>query len=148
MTMLSVGHDDPELKKLLSDNLDAINRAAIVSDDETPFAIRVTVDDGAIVGGITGWTWGGCGGIASLWLAREQRGKGLGGLLLTAAESEIRRRGCDRVVVATMSFQAPGFYRRYGYQEVGRTPDMPDGTVKHHFYKCLATKIPGFPAKS
>jgi GNAT superfamily N-acetyltransferase len=134
---LSVGQDDPELEKLLSDELDAINHAAIASDDETPFAIRVVGEDGAPAGGVTGWTWGGCGGITSLWLAPEQRGQGLGGRLLAAAETEIRRRGCDRVVVATMSFQAPGFYRRHGYDEVGRTPDMPDGTSKHHFYKRL-----------
>ena len=137
MTVLLVGQDDAELEKLLSDELDAINRAAIASDDETPFSIRATTEDGALLGGVTGWTWGGCGGIASLWLEPEQRGRGLGGRLLAAAENEIRRRGCDRVVVATMSFQAPGFYLRYGYEEVGRTPDMPDGTAKHHFLKRL-----------
>jgi hypothetical protein len=36
-----------------------------------------------------------------------------------------------------MSFQAPGFYPRHGYAEVGLTPDMPDGTAKHHFHKRL-----------
>jgi ribosomal protein S18 acetylase RimI-like enzyme len=141
MTELLVGREDPELEKFLSDELDAINHAAITSDDETPFAIRSIGDDGALLGGITGWTWGGCGGIDSLWLAPEQRGQGLGRRLLAAAEDEIRRRGCDRVVVATMSFQAPGFYRRHGYQEVGRTPDMPDGTAKHHFFKRLPAGV-------
>ena len=137
MTILLLGQSDSELEKLLSDELDAINHAAITSNDETPFSIRATGEDGTLRGGITGWTWGGCGGITSLWLTSEQRGRGLGGQLLTAAESEIRRRGCNRVVVATMSFQAPGFYRRHGYEEVGRTPDMPDGTAKHHFFKRL-----------
>jgi GNAT superfamily N-acetyltransferase len=137
MTTLHVAQDDSELEKRLSDELDAINHAAIASDDETPFAIRAIGDDGDLAGGITGWTWGGCGGITSLWLAPDQRGHGLGGRLLAVAEGEIRRRGCDRVVVATMSFQAPGFYRRHGYEEVGRTPDMPDGTAKHHFHKRL-----------
>lgn len=137
MTELLIGQGDPELERLLSDELDAVNHAAIASDDETPFSIRATGADGALVGGITGWTWGGCGGITSLWLESQQRGRGLGRRLLAAAENEIRRRGCDRVVVATMSFQAPGFYRRQGYEEVGLTPDMPDGTSKHHFFKRL-----------
>ena len=148
MTMLLVGQDDPELEKFLSDELDAINHAAIASDDETPFSIRATSEDGALLGGITGWTWGGCGGITSLWLGPEQRGRGLGRRLLAAAESEIRRRGCDRVVVATMSFHAPGFYRRHGYEEVGHTPDMPDGTAKHHFFKRLAAAPAESPAES
>jgi len=119
MTTFLVGQDDPELEKRLSDELDAINHAAIASDDETPFSIRVTAADGALVGGITGWTWGGCGGITSLWLDPQHRGQGLGTRLLAAAENEIQRRGCDRVVVATMSFQAPDFYRRHGYNQVG-----------------------------
>ncbi|MEU8234245.1 GNAT family N-acetyltransferase [Actinoplanes sp. NPDC048967] len=100
MTELLVGQDDPELEKRLSDELDAINHAAIASDDERPFSIRVTAADGALIGGITGWTWGGCGGITSLWLEPQHRGQGLGARLLAAAENEIHRRGCDRVVVA------------------------------------------------
>jgi ribosomal protein S18 acetylase RimI-like enzyme len=137
MVKLSLSGEDRELQRRLSDELDAINNAAITSDDETPLSVRLTDDDGALLGGITGWTWGGCGGITSLWLAPEQRGQGWGGRLLAAAEEEIRRRGCDRVVVATMSFQAPGFYLRHGYSEVGRTPEMPDGTAKYHFHKRL-----------
>ncbi|MFI5490905.1 GNAT family N-acetyltransferase [Actinoplanes sp. NPDC051859] len=139
MTIAPVGTDDPELEKRLSDELDKINSAAIDADDELPFSIRATDEDGALVGGITGYTWGGCGGITSLWLAEEQRGKGIGARLLAAAEAEIKRRGGDRVVVATMSFQAPGFYLRHGYREVGRTPGMPGGTAKHHFHKSLPT---------
>jgi GNAT superfamily N-acetyltransferase len=142
MTTLRVGQGDVELESRLSDELDAINRSAIASDDETPLSIRVTDDAGHLVGGITGWTWGGCGGITSLWLEPARRGQGLGSRLLLAAEQEIRRRGCDRVVAATMSFQAPDFYRRHGYEEVGRTPDMPDGTAKHHFHKRLHATQP------
>ncbi|MEV7228664.1 GNAT family N-acetyltransferase [Polymorphospora sp. NPDC051019] len=137
MAELAFGTEDPELEKRLSDELDAINNAAVASDDQTPLSIRLLDDDGVLQGGLTGWTWGGCGGITSLWLASDLRGRGWGGRLLAAAEEEIRRRGCDRVVVATMSFQAPGFYLRFGYREVGRTPDMPDGTAKHHFHKRL-----------
>ncbi len=102
-----------------------------------PLSIRATDDDGTLIGGVTGWTWGGCGSIQSLWLSPEHRGRGLGSRLLTAAESEIRRRGCDRVVLATMSFQAPGFYLRHGYEQVGLTPGMPHGSAKHHFHKRL-----------
>ncbi|WP_033337544.1 GNAT family N-acetyltransferase [Catenuloplanes japonicus] len=135
--MLHLTDDDPELEKRLSDELDAINEAAVAADDHRNLAIRLTADDGTLIGGITGYTWGGCGGITSLWLAPEHRGRGLGSELLTAAETEIRRRGCDRVVVATMSFHAPSFYLRHGYHEVGRTPGMPGNTAKHHFHKPL-----------
>ncbi|GAB7051661.1 GNAT family N-acetyltransferase [Catenuloplanes indicus] len=135
--MLSLGDDDPDLEKRLSDELDAINDAAVGADDHRNLAIRLTGDDGTLIGGLTGYTWGGCGGITSLWLDPDHRGQGHGARLLAAAEDEIRRRGCDRVVVATMSFHAPGFYLRHGYREVGYTPGMPGGTGKHHFHKRL-----------
>jgi GNAT superfamily N-acetyltransferase len=135
--MLSLNDDDPDLEKRLSEELDAINEGAIGGVYHRSLAIRLTDEDGTLIGGITGYTWGGCGGLTSLWLAPEHRGRGLGGELLGAAETEIRRRGADRVVVATMSFQAPGFYLRHGYREVGYTPGMPGGTGKHHFHKTL-----------
>ncbi|WP_428484765.1 hypothetical protein [Rhodopila sp.] len=40
--------------------------------------------------------------------------------MLTAIEKEARRRGCKRAVVATSSFQAPGCYKRHGYEEFGQ----------------------------
>lgn len=137
MTTLTVGETDDELQRLLSTELEQFNRAAIGSADETALSVRLTDGEGVLVGGLVGWTWGGCGGITSLWVAPDLRRHGWGGRLLDAAEREIRRRGGTRVVVATMSFHAPGLYLRHGYTEVGRTPDMPDGTAKHHFHKLL-----------
>jgi GNAT superfamily N-acetyltransferase len=83
----------------------------------------------------TRWTWGGCGYIELLWVRDGQRGSGLGARLLAAAEAEIRRRGCDQVVLSTHSFQAPGFYARLGYQECGRTPGYPRGHDEIHLLK-------------
>ena len=62
---------------------------------------------------------GGYGYIDLLWVRDDQRSCGLGTKLLAAAETEIRRRGCDRVALSTHSFQAPGFYGRFGYTECG-----------------------------
>jgi hypothetical protein len=52
-----------------------------------------------------------------------------------AAEEEIGRRGCDQVALSTHSFQAPGFYARFGYQECGRTPAYPRGHEQFHLVK-------------
>ncbi|MDP9817121.1 GNAT family N-acetyltransferase [Spirilliplanes yamanashiensis] len=138
MTSLTVGAADPELEKRLSDELDAINVAAIGAGEERPFSIRLTTADGELAGGLTGWTWDRCGGISSLWVAESLRGQGWGARLMAAAEREIAARGCDRALVSTMSFQAPGFYRRLGYDEIGRVPDMPGGSAKHQFHKRLS----------
>ena len=138
MTSLTVGGADPELEKRLSDELDAINAAAVGAGAESPFSIRLTTAGGELAGGLTGWTWDGCGGITSLWVAEPLRGQGWGARLMAAAEREIAHRGGDRALVSTMSFQAPGFYRRLGYDEVGRVPEMPGGSEKHQFLKRLS----------
>jgi GNAT superfamily N-acetyltransferase len=89
--------------------------------------VAVRGDEGDLRVGLYGWAWGGCGYIELLWVRDGQRGSGLGARLLAAAGAEIRRRGCDQVVLSTHSFQAPGFHARLGYQECGRTPGYQRG---------------------
>ena len=67
----------------------------------------------------------------------DRRRRGLGTRLLAAAEREIGRRGCGQVALSTHSFQAPGFYARFGYQECGRTPAYPRGHDEIHLVKRL-----------
>jgi len=43
----------------------------------------------------------------------------------------------DQVALSTHSFQAPGFYARFGYQECGRTPAYPRGYHQIHLVKQL-----------
>ena len=92
---------------------------------------------GDLHAGLFGWTWGGCGYIDLLWVREDCRGSGLGTRLLATAEEEIRQRGCDQVALSTHSFQAPGFYARFGYQECGRTPAYPRGHDQVHLVKRL-----------
>jgi ribosomal protein S18 acetylase RimI-like enzyme len=139
---LTVGGSDSELSARLNRELTAFNNAATGADAEQGLSVRVTDDAGELVGGLTGWTWGGCGGINMLWVRAESRRDGWGSKLLAAAEEEARRRGCTRMVVSSLSFQAPAFYRRHGYAETGRTEGLPAGSVDHHFWKPLDASGP------
>jgi ribosomal protein S18 acetylase RimI-like enzyme len=94
-------------------------------------------DTGTLAAGIDGFTWGGYAQIQYLWVSEKHRGRGLGGQLLAAAEDEARRRGCSTVVLDTHSFQAPDFYRRRGYREVGTTTDTPRGFTQTLFQKSI-----------
>ncbi|MGV9311300.1 GNAT family N-acetyltransferase [Streptomyces sp. NPDC003691] len=134
---LSVGHRDAELSQQLSDGLDAVNFPATgtTAADQTGLSVKAVDDDGRLIGGLTGWTWGGLLGIDMLWIREDSRRDGWGGKLLLAAEEEARRRGCDRACVSSFTFQAPGFYQRHGYRETGRTLGIPGGAEDVHMFK-------------
>jgi ribosomal protein S18 acetylase RimI-like enzyme len=95
--------------------------------------------DGELLGGCCGSTWGGTCELNSLWVDERYRRQGVGGRLLTAAEDEAVARGCHQIVLFTYSFQAPGFYERCGYHIVGRVDDYPMGTPALRFQKSLRT---------
>ena len=105
--------------------------------DEVELAIFVRVGH-TVVAGISGWTWGDCCELQSLWVDESLRGNGLATRLLAAAESEAAARGCRQTVHFTYEFQARGFYERHGYQLIGRVPDFPSGTDVLWFQKDLA----------
>ncbi len=90
---------------------------------------------GNLYAGIDGFTWGGYARIDYLWVDESRRGHGLGRALLMAAEAEAARRGCATIVLDTHSFQAPEFYRRLRYTQVGETLDTPLGYTQVLFQK-------------
>lgn len=131
------GDGDPSLRDRLDEEINAFNATATGHHDGRSLSVAAKGSDGHLRGGLHGWTWGGCGYIELLWVRDDQRGSGLGTKLLEAAEAEIRNRGCDRVALSTHSFQAQGFYARFGYQECGRTPGYPRGYDDIHMVKLL-----------
>lgn len=137
---LSIGHEDGDLCKRLSEGLDEVNFPATGTTpaDQTILSVRAVDDDGELVGGLTAWTWGGLLGIEMLWVREDSRRSGWGGRLLQAAEEEARRRGCDRGCVSSFTFQAPNFYQRHGYRETGRTLGFPGGAADVHMFKQFA----------
>ncbi|MGB7097037.1 MAG: GNAT family N-acetyltransferase, partial [Anaerolineales bacterium] len=66
-----------------------------------------------------------------MWIKDDLRGRGYGQRLLTLAEDEARQRGAKNAYLDTFSFQAPDFYKKYGYKVFGELQDFPPG---HHRY--------------
>ncbi len=100
--------------------------AAMGLGDEVELAIFVR-DAGKVVAGVSGWTWGDCCELKSLWVDPSLRGRWLGIRLLAAAEAEAAARGCTQTVHFTYDFQARSLYARAGYELVGRVEDFPSG---------------------
>ncbi len=109
-------------------------------EPETQLAIFVRDDDGTMVAGVYGWTWGGCCELQHLWVDEAGRGKGLATRLLDAAEAEAARRGCRQVVLFTHAANAGAGGQRYprrGYELVGRVDGYPVGDAALWYRKRL-----------
>ena len=110
--------DDAECERLgafLADRLYEFNTKATGFVDGLLLAGCIRNDAGDVIAGFNGHTWGGCCELSHVWVHERYRGQGLGAVLIRSAEAEAVSRGCDQVVLATHSFQAPGFYERMGY---------------------------------
>jgi ribosomal protein S18 acetylase RimI-like enzyme len=133
-------HDEEEsqeLEQFLVDRIYEFNSKATGHYDGKFFGGSRRNESGAIIGGFNGHTWGGCCVIANLWVHEKHRRRGLGEALLLAAEAEASRRGCERVVLSTHSFQAPKFYERLGYEKVAVIDDYPRGFTDFIYVKRL-----------
>jgi len=131
--------DDPDPLDigLLEANIRSEASTTMGLGDEVELAIFVR-DAGTVVAGISGWTWGDCCELQSLWVAPHLRGGGLATRLIAAAEAEAARRGCSQTVHFTYDFQARALYERNGYELVGRVEDFPSGTDALWYRKPLA----------
>jgi GNAT superfamily N-acetyltransferase len=128
---------DPRDLALLEEELAAAAVAAVGVGVEEDFGIFVRDDDGRILAGASGSTWGGCCQIHTLWVDGPQRGHGLARELMAEAEAVARRRGCRLVMGLTYDVLTRGFYDRLGYRTIGIIEDCPAGTATRWYCKDL-----------
>jgi GNAT superfamily N-acetyltransferase len=129
-------HPDPLDIEILEAQIRREASAAMGLGDEVELAIFVR-EARTVVAGISGWTWGNCCELQSLWVEPSLRGRGLATRLLAAAEAEAAGRGCSQTVHFTYDFQARALYERNGYELVGRVEDFPAGTDVLWYRKTL-----------
>jgi len=132
--------DCQELEVLLSERIYEFNSRATGYFDGESFGAVQKDDSGTVVAGITGYTWGGCCYVSYLWVAEEHRGKGVGGALLRAAETNAKDRGCTIAFVSSHSFQSPGFYAQLGYEQQASIGDHPVGYASVFLAKRLTAR--------
>jgi GNAT superfamily N-acetyltransferase len=106
---------------------DARALAVLISDPETQ----------EVTGGLLGRTSMGLLFIDLIFVPESLRRHGIGSRVIRAAEDEALRRGCSRAILFTVTFQAPVFYERQGYQVLGRIECDPPG----HTRICMTKKL-------
>ena len=132
--------DEPPRAAALAvdEGLDAHNQAAAPLGDVRPLAAFAHLPDGTLVGGAVGRTWGSCCELLQLWVHADHRGRGTATRLVRAFEAHAAGRGCHIYYLTTLSFQAPDFYRRLGYQVLAQIDGYPERIVKYLMHKVVA----------
>jgi GNAT superfamily N-acetyltransferase len=106
--------------------------------DYRPLAILACdPETGEVIGGLLGATSFGLLRIDTFFLPESRRKQGLGSRIITAAEEEGRRRGCGRALLTTLSFQAPGFYKRQGWEVLAQLDGDPPAPTRFLMTKRL-----------
>jgi GNAT superfamily N-acetyltransferase len=128
-----------EDESVIRDGLSAYNFDKAGYRDQRPLAILVSdPDTGEVVGGLLGGTSFGLLRIDRFFLPESLRKQGLGTRIIKAAEDEGRRRGCSRALLTTLSFQAPGFYKRQGWEVLAELEGEPPAPSRFLMTKKLA----------
>ena len=135
-TFMNTNPNENEIK-YIRESLCKFNETIVGSDNHAPINIVEYDIDGNLIGGIIGGTYWGWMYVDILWVQEDHRKKGIGSKLLLEAEKEAIRRGCHHVHLDTMSWQAPEFYKKHGYEIIGILPDIPSGNQKYLLIKAL-----------
>lgn len=129
--------DETELIQILEEKIYQHNSEMIQHYDGHLFAKTIKDEKGELVAGVGGWTWAGACEITQLWVNKAFRRKGIGKMLLDAANEEAKRNGCTIILVKTYSFQAPAFYMKNGYRIKHVLDSFPKGYVYYTLTKEL-----------
>lgn len=129
---------EAEAQALMDIIIDYNEASGIASQDHEELMLKLRhPDTGAMVGGLYAELYYGWLHIRYLALPTELRGQGLGARLLGMAEAHARERRCVGLWLDTFSFQAAGFYRRYGFEGFGEIEGYPPGHRRCFFQKRL-----------
>lgn len=123
--------------EFVNNALEKFNNMHVGPDNHLLLNIVEYDENQNVIAGILGGTYWGWLHIDILWVDENFRSKKIGSRLLIAAENEAKKRGCHSVHVDTMSWQAPDFYKKHGYELISELDNIPNGYKKFHFIKRL-----------
>lgn len=127
----------PEDVRAIDEGLTKYNLQFAPPNPFTPLTIVVRDEQEKVVGGIVGGTFWGWLHIDLFWLDENARHQSIGAQILEMAEREALARGCHHAFLDTMSFQARGFYEKFGYVVYGVLDDFPMGHQRYWMKKEL-----------
>jgi GNAT superfamily N-acetyltransferase len=133
-----IDEPDPADVAVITDGLIAYDISQTGYNDFRPLAVFVRDPaTGKVVGGLHGRSEFGLVYVAWFFLPEDLRRARIGSRVLAMAEEEGRRRGCTRIALTTLSVEAPGFYRKQGYDVAATIDCEPPGLTRYYMMKRL-----------
>ncbi|EPD51006.1 hypothetical protein HMPREF1210_02197 [Paenisporosarcina sp. HGH0030] len=133
---LHVGYDKKEAL-YVRESLINYNKKQVAYTEEEKINIIIKDDNHNILGGILGNIDWKCFHIEILWIDDVLRGQGQGKELMKEAEKVAIEKGCNLIRLETYSFQAPDFYKKLGYEVLGKLENYPEGFDHYYLFKRL-----------
>lgn len=128
----------PEKIRLLEERLYAFNVETTGIADGQSFGLFLQGPGGAVIGGAYGWSWGDTCHLRYLFVPADLRNQGYGTRLMQSVEQQALSRFCRQIVLETHDFQAPEFYRKFGFVVTGTVEGYPRG----HRHFTMVKKLP------
>ncbi|MFD1404246.1 GNAT family N-acetyltransferase [Robinsoniella peoriensis] len=124
-------------EELIFHGLLEYNLTRIEDKNLKDLGIYIEDETGEKVGGLIGNTHGNWLFVKYLWVKKAFRKQSIGSRILQQAEQTAKERGCKYVFLDTFSFQAPEFYKRYGYSEAFTLEEYPISGKRYYLTKDL-----------
>ena len=105
------------------------------NEETQPLSVVAKDDQGKIIGGVAGRCIYKNFLIEMVWIDDVVRGSGLGRRLMLQAEEQAKQRGCLVAQLDTLSFQAPQFYQKLGFEVVGTVPEFAGSPARYFMLK-------------
>jgi GNAT superfamily N-acetyltransferase len=127
--------ENTEVFETLVSELRKFNMSHMDNEKSKPLSVIATDDSGHLIGGVSGRTIYNQFLVEIFWVSESSRKQGLGRNLMLRAEKEAKARGCLAAQVDTLSFQAPEFYQKLGFEIVGTVASIPNSPERFFLVK-------------
>lgn len=114
--------DNPAVLEALVSGVRQYNIEHMGDEKTKPLMVVARDSEGKLTGGVAGVMIYQNFLINTVWVDEAHRGSGLGRQLMMQAENEAKQRDCLVAQLDTLSFQAPIFYQKMGFDIVGTVP--------------------------
>ena len=126
--------------EILNCKIDKFNaeQLSFIGDIEYEKNYLIKDNSGNIFAGIRGCFYlKECLYISVLFIDKDKRKQGLGGILLKTIEQEAKSKNIWLIHLDTFDFQAKDFYIKHGYEVFGVLEDCPKGHKRYYMKKVL-----------